>query len=189
MNAPLPDPGRLAAQVAEVVQLGPADAAVRDNLDLVDRRAVHREGPLDADAVADLANGEGLAHAATGAADDDTLEDLDPRPVAFLDAHVHLQRVTRAESRDVRADLSQLEVGDRGVHDSSSSLIVVRARGNACDVAFGAGPVTQHAPQRDRTAGGRVSVCHIPGINRKARPRNRLTSLSNTKVRLCCRAV
>src|ERR1700731_3694188 len=74
---PLLDPGGLAAQVAEVVELGPADPAAGDRLDLVDRRAVHREGPLDADAVAHLAHGEGLAQATALAANHDPLEDLD----------------------------------------------------------------------------------------------------------------
>src|SRR6266851_1605564 len=127
-DAALLDPGCLAAQVAQVVELGPADLSVRDDLDLVDRRAVHREGALHADAVADLAHSERLAHAAALAADDHALEDLDPRAVALLDPDVHLQRVTRAECRDVLADLSQLEVGDRGVHDYGSSLIGKRAR-------------------------------------------------------------
>src|SRR6516164_8596608 len=38
------DPGCLAAQVAQVVQLGPADTATGHRLDLLDRGAVHREG-------------------------------------------------------------------------------------------------------------------------------------------------
>src|ERR1700677_4575834 len=50
--AALLDPGRLTAQVAQVVELGPADTAVRDQLDLVDRGAVHGEGTLDAHAIA-----------------------------------------------------------------------------------------------------------------------------------------
>src|SRR6202021_93797 len=48
------DTGSLAAQIAEVVQLGAAHPAVRDDLDLVEGGAVHGKRPLDADAVADL---------------------------------------------------------------------------------------------------------------------------------------
>src|SRR5580658_404463 len=58
--ATLLDARRLPAQVPEVVQLGPAHLAAGDRLDLVNGRAVHREGPLDAHAVADLAYGERL---------------------------------------------------------------------------------------------------------------------------------
>src|SRR5438477_99501 len=101
---------------AAVVQLGPADPALGDNLDLVDGRAVHREGALHADAIADLTHRECLPGAAALAADDHALEDLDPRAVALLHADVHLQRVPGTESRDVPADLSLLQVGDRGVH-------------------------------------------------------------------------
>src|SRR2546430_16197994 len=39
-----------------ILQLGAAHLAPGDALDLIDRRAVHREGPLDAHAVADLAD-------------------------------------------------------------------------------------------------------------------------------------
>src|SRR5437764_71068 len=47
-DAAFPDAGGLAAQPAEVVQLGPADPALGDHLDLVDGRAVHGEGALHA---------------------------------------------------------------------------------------------------------------------------------------------
>src|SRR5215475_12850447 len=125
--APLADPGGLAAQVAEVVQLGATDPAAGHDLDLVDGRGVHREGPLHADAVADLADGEGLACPAALAADHHALENLDPGPVALLDPDVHLQRVARPEARYVGANLRLLELGNRGVH-RCSSLIVVSAR-------------------------------------------------------------
>src|SRR3954469_6687307 len=77
------DLGGLAAQLAEVVQLRPADVAAGDDLDLLDDRGVHREGPLDAHAEAHLAHGEGLADAAALAADHHALEDLDARAVAL----------------------------------------------------------------------------------------------------------
>ena len=109
--------GKATAQTAQIVQLGPADPALGDHLDPVDRRAVHREGALHAYAIADLAHGKCLSHAATLAADDHALEDLDPRAVALLHPDVHLQRVTGTKVRDVLADLSLLKVGYRGVHD------------------------------------------------------------------------
>src|SRR5580700_10847526 len=103
--AALLDAGRLAPQRAQVVELGPAHPAAGDDLDLVDRRAVHREGPLHAHAVADLADREGLADATALAAKHHALEHLDPRTAALDDPNVNLQRVTRAKCRDVRSNL------------------------------------------------------------------------------------
>ncbi|GAB3848042.1 hypothetical protein GCM10029963_30440 [Micromonospora andamanensis] len=78
--AQLLDLGLLAAQLTQVVELGATDVTPDHDLDPVDRRAVDRVGPLDADAEAELADGEGLAQPSTLAADDDALEDLDPGP-------------------------------------------------------------------------------------------------------------
>src|SRR5260370_38899753 len=58
--AALLDAGCLAAQFPQVVQLGAALPTPGDRLDPVERRAVHREGPLDAHAGAHLAHGQGL---------------------------------------------------------------------------------------------------------------------------------
>ena len=59
---------------------------------------VHREGALDADAVGELAHGEGLVDPAVLAADDHALEHLDALLVALDHADVDLQRVARARS-------------------------------------------------------------------------------------------
>src|SRR3954454_21855962 len=112
------DLGGLAAQLAEVVQLGPADVTPSQHLDLLDDRGVHREGALHADAEADLAHGEGLADAAALATQDDALEDLDAGAVALDDPHVHLHGVPGAEVGDVVAERRGVE-GVQGVHRSS----------------------------------------------------------------------
>src|SRR6187402_1676201 len=109
------DLGLLAAQFAQVVQLGPADIAAGDDLDVVDHRRVHGEGALHADLEADLADREGLAHALTGAADDDALEDLDAGAVAFDDVHVHLDGVTGTEVRNIGPEGSSID-GVENVH-------------------------------------------------------------------------
>src|SRR5688572_23839449 len=100
-GALLLDLGLLAAQLAQVVELRAAHVTAGDDLDVVDDRRVHREGALDADLEADLADGEGLAHALAGAADDDALEDLDAGAGALDDVHVHLDGVARTELGDV----------------------------------------------------------------------------------------
>ena len=58
------DLGGLAAQVAQVVELGAPDVTAGDDLDLLDDRGCAREGPLDADTEGHLADREGLADAA-----------------------------------------------------------------------------------------------------------------------------
>src|SRR5262245_55018883 len=85
----------LPAQIAQVVELGAADITHGDRLDRLHDRAVHRERALDADAEADLADGERLAQSVALAADHHALEDLDALAGALDDADVHLHRVAR----------------------------------------------------------------------------------------------
>ena len=63
------------------------------DLDLVDIGRVHREGALDADTVALLADREGLADTATGPPDDNALEHLDTLLVAFDDLDMDVDGV------------------------------------------------------------------------------------------------
>src|SRR3954463_5933483 len=65
----LDNAGRLAAQVAQVIQLGATHLAAADHLDRVDHRGEDREHALHALAVRDLAHGEALIDAAAGTAD------------------------------------------------------------------------------------------------------------------------
>ena len=60
----LGDAGRLAAQAAQVIELGAADLAAAHDLDRVDHRRVEREHALDALAVGNLADREVLVEAA-----------------------------------------------------------------------------------------------------------------------------
>src|SRR6202521_489901 len=94
---PLLDAGRLAAQRAQVVELGAPHLAAPDHLDAAERRRVQREDALDADAARDLAYGESLAGAAAPPANHHALEDLDPLLVAFDDPHVDTHRIAGAE--------------------------------------------------------------------------------------------
>src|ERR1700750_370816 len=94
----------LAAEVAQVVELGAAHVAAGHELDVVDDRRVHREGALDADLEADFADREGLADALARTADDDALEHLDASACALDDVDVDLHVVAGAEVRDVAAE-------------------------------------------------------------------------------------
>src|SRR5215470_3143723 len=95
----LGDAACLAAQVAQVIELGTAHHALAHHLDFPDRRAVEREDALDAFAEADLAHRERGVHAGILAADAQALVDLDALAVAFLHLDVHAQRVARFETR------------------------------------------------------------------------------------------
>src|SRR4051812_5960390 len=102
--------------VAQVVELRSAHVAAGDDLDLGQGRRVDREGPLDPDAEAHLADREGLAGAAALAAYHRALKHLHALAVALDDADVHLQRVARGELGDVVAQLGAVdEIG--AVHD------------------------------------------------------------------------
>src|SRR5580658_176148 len=128
VGPPLFDLGRLAHPVAQVIELRPADVAEGGDLELGDGGRVHREGPLDADAEAHLAHGEGLAHPRPLAADHDALEHLDTLAGAFDDADVHLDRVPGPELGDVVAQA--VAVDDLGrVHGGPSVPRALRRPG------------------------------------------------------------
>ena len=115
------DPRLLPAQLTEVVELGATDLAAAHDLELGDRRRVHRERPLDADAERDLADRERLAQAPVLAADHHALEHLNPLATPLHHPDVHLHGVAWAELRDIRAQVGLLdEIGL--VHDSGSRV-------------------------------------------------------------------
>src|SRR5206468_9204982 len=112
--------------------------------DLLDDRGVHREGPLDTHAEADLAHGEGLPGSAALAADHDALEDLDAGAVALDDADVHLDGVAGTELGDVVAQRVGVECV-QGVHrgnprPSGGSYTVRTAGGPGCPSRGAAAP-------------------------------------------------
>src|SRR4051794_17333778 len=77
------DAGRLAAQLAQVIELGATHLAAAHHLDRVDHRRHHREYALDAFAVGNLANGEALVEPAAGAADAHAFIGLHAGALAF----------------------------------------------------------------------------------------------------------
>src|SRR4029078_9393379 len=94
------DSGRLAAQVAQVIQLGATHLAAAHHGDRVDHRRHHGEYALDAFAVGNLANGEALVEPAAGAADADAFIGLHARAVAFDHLDVDDHGVARSELRN-----------------------------------------------------------------------------------------
>src|SRR5262249_58127708 len=100
------DAGRLPFPLTEVVELGAADLAAAHHVHLADDRGVHREDPLHADAVGDLADGEGPAGASALHRDHHPLEDLDAVLLPLLDLDVHLHRVADTELRPHALDFT-----------------------------------------------------------------------------------
>ena len=96
------DPGSLAAQRAEVVELRATDPAAAHHLDVRDRRAVDREDALDTNARADLPDGEVLADPTTPLRDHDALERLEALLVSLTHAHHDADRVAGTEAGNVR---------------------------------------------------------------------------------------
>src|SRR5207342_3155333 len=115
--AALADLRGLAATVTQVIELGSPDRASADDLDLLNDWGVKGEGALNADAVADLANGERLADATAGSTDHHPLEDLHAGLVALNDSDVNLQGVAGTELGNV--------VSQRGRVDKVKGLHVV----------------------------------------------------------------
>src|SRR5699024_3774624 len=98
------DLGGLAAQVAQVVELGAANVAAGEHVDAVDVGRVHGERALDTHAERHLADGEGLTDAAALAPDHHAPEDLDTLLGALDDLDVHVKRVAGPKFGDVVAE-------------------------------------------------------------------------------------
>ena len=131
----LGDAGRLAAAVAQVIELGAADLAAAHDLDGLDQRRVDREDALDALAVGNLANREVLLEARAGAGDADALIGLDAGARTFGDAHLDADRVARLEfgERALGFDLGGLfglELTD-DVHLAEPFFVLAPARAPA----------------------------------------------------------
>src|SRR5450631_242341 len=100
----------LAAQTAQIIELGAAHLAAAHQLDRVDHRRVEREHALDAFAVGNLADGEVLVDPAAGAADAHTLVGLDAALVAFHHLDVDQHGVARREVGNILAGREFLDL-------------------------------------------------------------------------------
>src|SRR6185369_4013851 len=111
----LGDTGRLAAQAAQVIELGAPHLAAADELDRIDHRREQREHALDALAVGNLADREALVQAMAGAADADALVGLDAGALAFDHLDVDDHGVARLEVRNglARGELVSLLLVER----------------------------------------------------------------------------
>jgi hypothetical protein len=95
------DTGGLAAQITKIIQLGPADLATANDVDMIDHRTVKGKDPFHADAKANLADRYGLASTAMLPGDANTLERLKPFLIAFLDPNMDPKRVSGLEAGNI----------------------------------------------------------------------------------------
>src|SRR5579864_4781535 len=96
----------------QIKELGAADPAFAENLDLLDAGRVEREGPLDADAVGDPTDGKRRAQPAAAAPDHGTLERLQTIAAALRHLHVHAHGISGGKRRQSRSDLLAFDRGD-----------------------------------------------------------------------------
>src|SRR4029077_18368381 len=112
------DPGGLAGQIAQVVELGAAHVAAALDGDLADGRAVGLEHALDALAVRDLAHRERGVESAVAARDHDTLVRLHTLTVAFHHLDLHHHGVAGLEVRNLAGHALLLDFLDYLAHIS-----------------------------------------------------------------------
>src|SRR5262245_59376469 len=106
----LDDAGRLAAQVAQVIELRAAHLAAAYDLDRVDHRRHHREHALDAFAVGDLAHREALVEPTARAADANPFIGLHAGAVAFDHLDVDDHGIAGREFRNLLAGRQFVEL-------------------------------------------------------------------------------
>ena len=100
---PLGDAGRLAATIAQIIELGAPHLAAPHDFDRIDHRRIDGKHALDALAIGDLADREVLVEAAAAARNAHALIGLNAGALAFRDLHVDDDRIAGLERRHLRA--------------------------------------------------------------------------------------
>ena len=95
------DTGCFAAKVAQVIKLCTPHFAASNHVDVIDDRGMQREYSLDAHAKTYLADGYGFTCSAVLSRYHDALKDLQAFLVAFLNADMYFDGITRLKRRDV----------------------------------------------------------------------------------------
>src|SRR5262249_20938505 len=100
----------LAAQSAQIIELGAANFAAAHDFDRVDHRRIERKHALHALTIRDFADGEVLVQPAARAADAYAFVGLHAALVAFDNLHVDENGVARLEIRDFLASRELLDL-------------------------------------------------------------------------------
>ena len=118
-SAALPDTGSFTTTLTQVEQAGTANPAKRDDLDLLDTRGMKGKGLFYPDTtMGDLAHGKSGVHLAAFTLENNSLENLDTLFVAFNNADMYFNSITRTEVRMVKAHLLLVDfINDIHSHD------------------------------------------------------------------------
>src|SRR5688572_22803115 len=95
------DAGSLAAEIAQVIELGPADIATSFHLDFGDGGAVRLKHALDAFAVRNLSDRKRRVEPPVPFRDHDAFVGLQPLAIAFRHAYLHDDGVARRKVGNV----------------------------------------------------------------------------------------
>lgn len=114
------DLGLLADLASEVVQLGPADSADAQHLNLTDFGRMQRKSPLHPNAEGVLSHSEGLAGAGALPLDNYSLKNLDAAAGALNNLKMHLNGITGLELGYPLLKLLGFQPRYGGIHDFSS---------------------------------------------------------------------
>src|SRR5213082_181529 len=118
------DAGSLAPQFAQVIQAGAADLAFTDHFDGANHRRMQWKDALNAYTKADAADGESGAGGPAFLRDHHAFKSLEAflflLTLAFLQADVHANSITRAELGKVFAQLRFMQFTDCRVHVRAS---------------------------------------------------------------------
>ena len=111
------DTSGLPGELTQIVDPGATDFAATGHNDLRDGGAIDRKRALNADARANLADGEGFPDTMTAALDDNAFIDLDAFFLVLDDADRHRDGVTAGELRNVLLKLTGSDFfNEFGVH-------------------------------------------------------------------------
>src|SRR5690348_9321941 len=115
------DAGRLAGQIAQIIEPRAAHASAAKHLNFFEPRRMQRKDALDADSVRDLAHGKRGAIPAAVHLDDNTLEGLATSLFALDRLDLQSHRVADAKLRNILAQFALFELTDDCIHSSRTS--------------------------------------------------------------------
>ena len=128
LGAPLLDARRAANAVTQVVQLGAADFAVADHLNVIHDRRVQQKGPLHADPAGYAADREVLVDPAGAASDHGALEQLHAFTLALAHFHMHPHGVADVELGNLGLQVGLFDFIDQACHGCCAEGVRQRAR-------------------------------------------------------------
>ena len=126
------DLGSLALQIAQIVQLRPADLAATDPFDMIHTGGMQRESAFYADTVGYAANGKGLATGTVALCDHGALKRLKTFAVAFYNLHEYAERIANVEAGQIGSELRLFDRTDNLAHEWGPPSLIDVLTGISC---------------------------------------------------------